>query len=93
MSTRRVGAELSAASVLLTRKSGSPEDIDLERASPRGPTVKHLRDMFATESGAQSPSRTFSVLSAREYRGGELPETPLPDLARKDFRLRPGAAP
>jgi hypothetical protein len=49
--------------------SGSPEDTDLERISLRGPRIKHLRDLFVIESGAQTRSRTLFVLSACEYRG------------------------
>lgn len=56
-------------SVLLSRKSGSPEDTDLERISLGGPRIKHLRDLFVIESGAQTRSRTLSVLTACEYRG------------------------
>jgi hypothetical protein len=55
--------------VLLTKKSGSPEDTDLERISLGGPRIKHLRDLFVIESGAQSGSRTLSVLTTCEYRG------------------------
>src|ERR1700682_1494762 len=54
--------------VLLTPKSGSPLDTDLERNSLRGPRIKHLRDLFVIESGARSRSRTLSVLTACEYR-------------------------
>lgn len=42
------------ADVLLSQKSGSPEDTELERISLGGPRIKHLRDLFVIESGAQS---------------------------------------
>src|SRR5882762_2360901 len=58
------------ADVLLSRRSGSPEDTDLERISLAGPRIRYLRDLFVIESGAQSRLRTLSVLSACEYRGG-----------------------
>jgi len=51
-------------------RNGSPEDTDLERISLRGPRIKDLRDLFVIESGARSRSRTLSVLSVCEYRGG-----------------------
>src|ERR1700682_1338547 len=54
--------------VLLTPKSGSPLDTDLERISLACPRIKHLRDLFVIESGARSRSRTLSVLTACEYR-------------------------
>jgi len=40
------------ADVLPNRKSGSPEDTDLERISLQGPRIKDLRDLFVIESGA-----------------------------------------
>jgi hypothetical protein len=58
------------AEVLLTKRSGSPEDTDLERNSLQGPRIKHLRDLFVIESGAQTRLRTLSVLTACEYRSG-----------------------
>jgi len=51
-------------------RNGSPEDTDLERISLRGPRIKDLRDLFMIESSARSRSRTLSVLSVCEYRGG-----------------------
>jgi hypothetical protein len=57
------------ADVLLTERSGSPEDTDLERFSLGGPRIKHLRDLFVIESGARSRSRTLSALTACEYHG------------------------
>ena len=41
------------ADVLLSRRSGSPEDTDLERISLAGPRIKDLRNSFVIESGAQ----------------------------------------
>jgi hypothetical protein len=55
--------------VLPNRRSGSPEDTDLERNSLAGPRIKDLRESFVIESGARTRSRTLSMLSACEYRG------------------------
>src|SRR6266478_3485399 len=68
------------ADVLLSRRSGSPEDTDLERISLRSPRIKYLRDLFVIESGAQTQLRTLSVLTACEYRQR---------LAPQRFQLRP----
>src|SRR6267378_7061787 len=70
---RAPGSAVLSADVpmfLLSRRSGSPEDTDLERISLAGPRIRYLRDLFVIESGAQSRLRTLSVLSACEYRGG-----------------------
>ena len=66
----RVAAQAATENALPSRKSGSPEDTDLDRTSLGGPRIKHLRELFVIEGGARSRSRTLFVLSACEYRGG-----------------------
>ncbi len=58
--------------VLLDRKSGSPEDTDLERVSLGGPRIKHLRNLFVIESGARSRSRTGMVGLVKPSRAVEV---------------------
>jgi len=64
----RHGDHTHLAYDVLTKKSGSPEDTELERNSLQGPRIEDLRDLFVIESGARLRSRTLFVLTACEYR-------------------------
>src|SRR5438132_4449899 len=60
----RVAAQAATENALPSRKSGSPEDTDLERISLGSPRINQLRDLFVIESGTQTPLRTLCVLTA-----------------------------
>src|SRR6266853_6356315 len=64
----RHGDHTHLAYDVLTKKSGSPEDTELERNSLQGPRIEDLRDLFVIESGARTRLRTLCVLTACEYR-------------------------